>query len=77
MVDDCAAAAVASVVSDSVRPHGRQPPGSPIPGILQARTLQWVAPAACSSPGENARSWEALGEARPGPPRLALLSFTS
>ena len=24
-------------------------------------------PAACSFPGENARSWEALGEARPGP----------
>ena len=23
-------------------------------------------PAACSFPGENARSWEALGEARPG-----------
>ena len=34
---------VASVVSDSVRPHRRQPPGSPIPGILQARTLEWVA----------------------------------
>ena len=31
------------VVSDSVRPHTRQPPGSPIPGILQARTLEWVA----------------------------------
>ena len=24
-------------------PHRRQPPGSPIPGILQARTLEWVA----------------------------------
>ena len=25
------------------RPHRRSPPGSPIPGILQARTLEWVA----------------------------------
>ena len=35
------------------------------------------APAACSFPGENARSWEALGEARPGQSSLsagALLS---
>ena len=30
-------------MSDSVRPHRRQPPGSPVPGILQARTLEWVA----------------------------------
>ena len=36
-------AAAASVVSDSVWPHRRQPPGSPVPGILQARTLEWVA----------------------------------
>ena len=34
---------VTSVVSFSVRPHRRQPPGSPVPGILQARTLEWVA----------------------------------
>ena len=34
---------VASVVSDSVRPHRRQPTRLPIPGILQARTLEWVA----------------------------------
>ena len=40
-----AAAEVASVVSDSVRPNpiDGSPPGSPIPGILQARTLEWVA----------------------------------
>ena len=31
------------VVSDSVRPHRRQPTRLPIPGILQARTLEWVA----------------------------------
>ena len=30
-------------MSESVWPHRRQPPGSPIPGILQARTLEWVA----------------------------------
>ena len=32
----------ASVVSDSVRPHRRQPTRLPVPGILQARTLEWV-----------------------------------
>ena len=30
-------------MSDSVWPRRWQPPGSPIPGILQARTLEWVA----------------------------------
>ena len=30
-------------MSDSVRPHRWQPTGSPVPGILQARTLEWVA----------------------------------
>ena len=33
----------ASVVSDSVRPIDGSPPGSPVPGILQARTLECVA----------------------------------
>ena len=28
---------------DSVWPRRRQPPGSPVPGIFQARTLEWVA----------------------------------
>ena len=32
-----------SVMSDPVRPHRRQPTRLPIPGILQARTLEWVA----------------------------------
>ena len=32
-----------SVVSDSVQPHRRQPTRVPVPGILQARTLEWVA----------------------------------
>ena len=32
-----------SVVSDSVQPIDGSPPGSPVPGILQARTLEWVA----------------------------------
>ena len=32
-----------SVVSNYVRPTDSSPPGSPVPGILQARTLEWVA----------------------------------
>ena len=32
-----------SVVSDSVQPHRQQPTRLPVPGILQARTLEWVA----------------------------------
>ena len=44
-----AAAAVTSVVFDSVRPHRWQPPGSPVPGILQARTLEWVAISFCNA----------------------------
>ena len=39
---------VTSVMSDSVQTQRQQPidsspPGSPDPGILQARTLEWVA----------------------------------
>ena len=34
---------VTLVVSDSVWPHRRQPTRLPVPGILQARTLEWVA----------------------------------
>ena len=34
---------VASVVSDSVQHHRRQPTRLPVPGILQARTLEWIA----------------------------------
>ena len=34
---------VTSVVSDSVRPHRWQPTRLPVPGILQARTMEWVA----------------------------------
>ena len=32
-----------SVVSDSVRPHRQHPTGSSVPGILQARRLEWAA----------------------------------
>jgi len=39
----CCCCCVASVVSDSVRPHRQQPTRLPVPGILQARTLEWVA----------------------------------
>ena len=39
----CCCCQVASVLSDSVRPIDGSPPGSPVPGILQTRTLEWVA----------------------------------
>ena len=39
----CCCCCIASVVSDSVLPHRRQPTRHPVPGILQARTLEWVA----------------------------------
>jgi len=32
-----------SVMSDSLWPHGLQPPGSSVHGILQARIMEWVA----------------------------------
>ena len=40
-------------------------------GILELRLQCGVTPAACSFPGENARSWGALGEARPGQSSLS------
>ena len=40
-------------MSDSVRPHRRQPTRLPVPGILQARTLEWVAISFF-----NARKWK-------------------
>ena len=39
----CCCCYIALVVSNSVRPHRRQPTRLPVPGILQARTLEWVA----------------------------------
>ena len=44
-------------MSDSVRPHRRQPTGSPVPGILQARTLEWVAISF-----SNAWKWKVKGK---------------
>ena len=38
-----------SVMSDSLRLHDYSPPGSSVHGILQARTLEWVA---CPPPGD-------------------------
>ena len=32
-----------SVVSDSLQPHGLQPPGSSVDGIFQAKILEWKA----------------------------------
>ena len=42
-IPGCCCCCIASVVSNSVRPHRRQPTRLPVPGILQARTLEWVA----------------------------------
>ena len=41
----CAAVAAKSLQSclTLCDPINRNPPGSPVPGILQARTLEWVA----------------------------------
>ena len=41
--DTSIVAAVIAVVSDSCDPIDGSPPGSAIPGILQAKTLEWVA----------------------------------
>ena len=41
--NECYCCWVASVVSDSVRSHRGSPPGLAIPGILQDKTLEWVA----------------------------------
>ena len=47
-------------MSDSVRPHRWQPTRLPVPGILQARTLEWVA---ISHPyGRKERTKEPLDE---------------
>ena len=40
-------------MSNSVHPRDSSPPGSPVPGILQARTLEWVAISFC-----NAWTWK-------------------
>ena len=44
-------------MSDSVRPHRRQPTRLSIPGILQARTLEWVAISF-----SNAWKWKVKGK---------------
>ena len=49
----CRCCWVASVVSDPVQPHRRQPTRLPVPGILQARTLEWAAVAF-----SNAGKWK-------------------
>ena len=43
---------VASVVSDSVQPHWRPPPGSSVPGILQARKMECPPPSPTVGIGE-------------------------
>ena len=41
-IPGCCCCCIASVVSNSVRPHRRQPTRLPVPGILQARTLNFL-----------------------------------
>ena len=55
---DLAAAAAAAAAAKSLQscpalcnPIDGNPPGSPVPGILQARTLEWVAIAFSKTPG--------------------------
>ena len=45
LIEFCAAAAAKSLQSCPTLcdPIDGNPPGSPVPGILQARTLEWVA----------------------------------
>ena len=46
VLDTCAAAAAAKSLQSRLilcNPIDGSPPGSPVPGILQARTLEWVA----------------------------------
>ena len=43
---------VALVMLDSLQPYGLYPPGSSVHGILQARTLEWVA-----VPSSRGSSW--------------------
>ena len=38
-----AAAAKSLQLCPTLRPHRRSPSGSPVPGILQAKILEWVA----------------------------------
>ena len=48
----CCAVLSRSVASNSTRPHGLQPAGSPVHGILQARILEWVAMSSSKGPSQ-------------------------
>ena len=48
----CCAVLSHSVASDSTRPHGLQPAGSPVHGILQARIVEWVAMSSSKGPSQ-------------------------
>ena len=43
-------------------PRDGSPPGSPVPGILQARTLEWVAIYLCLNPGSQDYKMYSLGQ---------------
>ena len=61
-------------------PIDGSPPSSPVPGILQARTLEWVAisfsTVAVSRVGHVA-PWEEFRSQRAGPGTLLRVAFTS
>ena len=52
-LDCCCCCQVALVVSNSVQPHRGQPIRLPVPGILQARTLEWF-----PSPMHESEKWK-------------------
>ena len=41
-------------------PRDASPPGSPVPGILQARTLEWVMKEAAAAAAKSLQSWPTL-----------------
>ena len=53
----CCCCCIALLMSDSVRPHRWQPTRLPVPGILQTRTLEWVAISF-----SNAWKWKVKGK---------------
>ena len=59
-------------------PRDASPPGSPVPGILQARTLEWVMKEAAAAAAKSLQSWPTLCDpidgSPPGSPSWCLLN---
>ena len=49
-------------------PTDASPPGSPVPGILQARTLEWVMKEAAAAAAKSLQSWPTLCDPIDGSP---------